>query len=603
MIANGDKPQEIVAISFSRKSRLDLQQKWKRNHSKYDPPIISTIHSLGLLILRKYLKQTDFKLIRPNEQMRLIKFLLEESGAKVEDMKKELFAVLNEITFYKSNNVDIETIEELEHAREISLSISYDQFVDIFKAYEKHNEEQRYYDYDDLVYKTYRLLKANPDVLKKVRSKMTKYFVDESQDLNVMNWELVMMLCEGLTLVSVGDLCQNIYTFRYAKPEYFSVEYFEQFFSKVKNIQLPFNYRSTEDIVKLGNIIRAMNEDELQAKPVKGPDKHSIKVYTEKSSNSEGVLAIRIISQLLDHGYKPSDITVICRSTNFINTVLERHLIEKNFPYQILAGNNVSFHESNAVNIFMSMIGVLADPKNMVAFTTLIPYMNGMGEFKRLKGGFESVGKNAQEYIKLILKLRRPNVSTGKSLDAKVMEFYNAIVSLRVAVKSKEPFTDVLAELYEIHFKFIKDRYRVKNSQFGRIRGTVMNFINDYLDQYKTKSLKDALCDLVLNVTSYDPENDGDVITLSTVHAQKGLESKVSIVCGFRTFNVLQDLGDEKNIMYVQLSRAIEKLILIRSRCLRKANASVIEGKENPHITALMEMWEASKQEQDELWL
>jgi hypothetical protein len=84
------------------------------------------------------LKQTDFKLIRPNEQMRLIKFLLEESGAKVEDMKKELFAVLNEITFYKSNNVDIETIEELEHAREISLSISYDQFVDIFKAYENH---------------------------------------------------------------------------------------------------------------------------------------------------------------------------------------------------------------------------------------------------------------------------------------------------------------------------------------------------------------------------------------------------------------------------------------------------------------------------------
>jgi hypothetical protein len=38
-----------------------LQQKWKRNHSKYDPPIISTIHSLGLLILRKHLKQTSFK--------------------------------------------------------------------------------------------------------------------------------------------------------------------------------------------------------------------------------------------------------------------------------------------------------------------------------------------------------------------------------------------------------------------------------------------------------------------------------------------------------------------------------------------------------------
>jgi superfamily I DNA/RNA helicase len=365
---------------------------------------------------------------------------------------------------------------------------------------------------------------------------------------------------------------------------------------------LPFNYRSTEEIVKLGNIIRAMNEDELQAKPVKKPNKHSIKVYSEKSSNAEGDLVIRIISQLLEHGYKPSDITVICRSTNFINTVLERHLIEKNFPYQILAGNAVSFHESNAVNIFMSMIGVLSDPKNMVAFTTLIPYMNGMGEFKRLKGGFESVGKNAAEYTKLILKLRRPNVSTGKKLDATVMAFYNAIVGLRVAVKSKEPFTDVLMALYEIHFKFIKDKYRVTNSQFGRIRGTVMNFINDYLEQYRTKALKDALQDLVLNVTGYDPEDDGDVISLSTVHAQKGLESKVSIVCGFRTFNGLQDLGDEKNVLYVQLSRAIEKLIIVRSKCLRKANSSVIEGKENPYLAYLLDAWEAKTQEQD-LWL
>ena len=57
MIKDGANPQSIVVISFSRKSRIDLQQKWKRNHSKYDPPIISTIHSLGLLILRKYLKK------------------------------------------------------------------------------------------------------------------------------------------------------------------------------------------------------------------------------------------------------------------------------------------------------------------------------------------------------------------------------------------------------------------------------------------------------------------------------------------------------------------------------------------------------------------
>ena len=600
LIESGVKPDSIVVISFSRRSRLDLQKKWKKSHSKFETPVISTIHSFGLLILRKFLKINDFKLIRPNEQMRLIKHLLEEGKYKFDDVKKEVYAILNEITFYKSTNVKVDKIHEIEHAREISMSLSYDQFVEVYRAYEQHNDEHKYYDYDDLVFKTYHLLKDNPSILKQVRAKYQTYIVDESQDLNVINWDLTMLLSKGLSLVSVGDPCQNIYTFRYAKPEYFSTEYFEKFFGTVKNMHLPYNYRSIKEIVDLGNVIRELNEDELRAKTVKDSNKHSVKVYTEKKSNLEGYLAIKIIKQLLHHGYKLSDITVICRSTNFLNAVLERHLIESNLPYQILAGNNVSFHESNSVNIFMSMIALLVDPKNMVSFTTLIPYMNGMGDFKRVKGGMEVIGKNAEEYTNLILKLKKPYVTTGKKLDSAVHSFYNDIIALRAALKSKEPFTDVLDEMFELHFKYIKEKYRVKNSQFARIRSTVMNFVNDYLEQYKTKKLKDALHDLVLNVTSYDPENDGDVITLSTVHAQKGLESKVTIACGFRTFNTLEDLGDESNILYVQLSRAIEKLIIIRSNCLRKANGKVIEGKENPHLVKTLDIWE--NRENDGAW-
>jgi hypothetical protein len=100
----------------------------------------------------------------------------------------------------------------------------------------------------------------------------------------------------------------------------------------------------------------------------------------------------------------------------------------------------------------------------------------------------EIVGKNAQEYTKLILKLKRPDVTTGKpALDAKVHEYYRDIQALRSAVRTKEPFTDVLDQMFEIHFKYIKEKYRVKNSQFGRIRSTVMNFVNDFLDTHKSK--------------------------------------------------------------------------------------------------------------------
>lgn len=594
LIESGQNPDSIVVISFSRKSRQDLEQKWKRSHKAFKAPVISTIHSFGLTILRRYLK-VSFKLIRPNEQMRMIKFLLEDGGYKYEDLKKEMYAILNEISFYKSNNIDISKIEEIEHSREIKMSLSYDQFVEIFKKYEKNNEENGYYDYDDLVGKTYKLLKDRKDVLKQVRSKYNTFIVDEAQDLNVMNWDLIMLLARRQKLIAVGDPCQNIYTFRYAKPEYFSDEFFGKHFKSITNLQLPFNYRSTKEIVDFGNVIRGLANDNLVAKPVKGSNKHSVKLYTEKKSNLEGNLVVKLIEKLRDH-YKLSDITVICRSTNFINTVIERHLIEHNIPYHILAGNNVSFHESNSVNIFISMIALLVDPKNMIAFTTLIPYMNGMGEFKRNRGNMEVLGKNAEMYNKLILKLKTPYVTTGKALDKNVHNFYNDIHSLRAAVKS-DTFLEILESMYELHFKYIKDKYRVTNSQYGRIKSTIMNFINDYFDKYKNKKLKEALHDLILNINSYDPdESEKDYVTLSTVHAQKGLESKVTIACGFRSFSIMEDLGDESNILYVQLSRAIEKLIIVRSECLRKANGSVIEGKENPHLVKTVNHWTSEEE-------
>ena len=246
----------------------------------------------------------------------------------------------------------------------------------------------------------------------------------------------------------------------------------------------------------------------------------------------------------------------------------------------------------------MAMIALLVNPNNMMAFTTLVPYMNGMGEFTRQRGGFEKVGKNAAMYMKLMLKHNRANVSTGNAkLDLQVQKFYNAILGKKDRLKAGQSFEYVLDELFAIHGEFVKEAHKIKNSQYIRIRSTVMNFLNDYFDHhnekklvkkefeyFKSKKLRDAILEMLLNVDGYEPEETRDQLTLATVHSQKGLESKVTIACGFRAYGVMDDLGDECNILYVQTSRAIEKLIILRSKTFRRISGGNMEGNENVHL-------------------
>lgn len=604
----------IVMVSFSRKSREDLERKWKKI-SKDAPPVISTIHSLGLLILRKFLKE-KVTLIKPYEQQRLVKHCIEEQ-ATVKDIKVETFAVMNALSYYKSLNIDLKDSNKHALPKEVRVTLTPAELYQVVKAYAIHLRDNNQFDFDDLIYKTYRLLKASPEILAKVRKKFQVYIVDEAQDLNKANWDLIFLLSNHLRLIAVGDPCQNIYLFRYAQPSIFSEEAFGKHFAATSSTELPNNYRSTKEIVAFGNLVRKHSGDELRAIPKGKSDPNSLKIYVEEKAHLEGKQAVKIIQYLLRHGYKLSDITIISRSSNFLKTVVEKDVISANLPYKILAGMNaVNFHDTNSAVIFMAMIALLVNPNNMMAFTTLVPYMNGMGEFTRQRGGFEKVGKNAAMYMKLMLKHNRANVSTGNAkLDLQVQKFYNAILGKKDRLKAGQSFEYVLDELFAIHGEFVKEAHKIKNSQYIRIRSTVMNFLNDYFDHhnekklvkkefeyFKSKKLRDAILEMLLNVDGYEPEETRDQLTLATVHSQKGLESKVTIACGFRAYGVMDDLGDECNILYVQTSRAIEKLIILRSKTFRRISGGNMEGNENVHLQKVMEMHEGAMSGESSAW-
>lgn len=592
LIKQGVDPNQIVIFSFSRQARLDLQRKWSVwADPNQDMPVISTIHSFGLYVLRHYLKVKAFSLVKPVEQMRLIKQVCPPLPVPSKNLAGEYYSIQNLISFYKAHCVPVDSIDpEGDYPLDFygkTPTLEFKDFHKLYQDYENLMRESSYYDYDDLIAQPYYLLSKRLDVLAKIRQKHGIYVVDESQDLNVANWNFIMLLSSGLRLIAVGDPCQNIYTFRYAKPENFSRAYFKRFFSKVRTLELPYNYRSSKDIVEFGNIVRRLNRDELMALAVKSEDPFSVRIYKEAKASNEGQLVVKIVKELLTK-YQLSDITVISRTTSFINMALERHFIEAKLPYRILAARSRSFHETSAAQIYTNLLALLVNPKNWVAFTSLVPFLQGMGEYRMGLKNQESMGKTAKTYIDLILKYKKATVTVQKKTDELVHEYYFEILKLSKNLNFMDPFV-VLTNLRKLNDEFLKEKFKLTDKQFDRVSRVLLSFINDYLERSRNTNLRDAMQEAVLNLTEYDvKDDDPNRITLSTVHAQKGLESKVSIVCGFRTYSAMTDLGDEGNILYVQVSRAIEKLIIIRSSYIQKQDRSITTGVENAQLVAVL---------------
>jgi DNA helicase-2/ATP-dependent DNA helicase PcrA len=85
--------------------------------------------------------------------------------------------------------------------------------------------------------------------------------------------------------------------------------------------------------------------------------------------------------------------------------------------------------------------------------------------------------------------------------------------------------------------------------------------LTDYLNQVTLSSDTDEM-------------DDGNYVTLATVHAVKGLEFKCVFICGLeenilpvsRAVNNDEDMEEERRLMYVAITRAKERLYLTRSK-------------------------------------
>lgn len=123
------------------------------------------------------------------------------------------------------------------------------EFLGAYRRYQEALEERCALDFDDLVGRAVLLLSSDRKFLRTTVDRFRAISVDEYQDVNDAQYRFLRLLAPGSPdLCVIGDPDQSIYGFRGAEPAYFSR--FKTDYPGAREIRLLRNYRSTAAILR-----------------------------------------------------------------------------------------------------------------------------------------------------------------------------------------------------------------------------------------------------------------------------------------------------------------------------------------------------------------
>ena len=378
----------------------------------------------------------------------------------------------------------------------------------------------------------------------------------------------------------VGDDAQSIYAFRGAKIE--NILSFQRDYPTTKVYKLEQNYRSTQTIVDAANSLIAHNSRRLEKKCFSAADKgEKISLVRVLEDNYEAVEVAMDIKDRAREGAEWRDFAILYR-TNKQHGLFEEALTRRGIPYRVYKGMSLLEHKD--VRNILAYIALIINPHDNEAFKRIVNYpARGIGDTTVARIEEIARAKNLSMWHAVEELTASPTLdSVERVVVRKVAEFVKMIQEL-AAMRHQMTVTDfgkeVMARSGILHMLEVDKKPENETSK-------------DYLDQllsmmsaYEEECAKDveeglrdsdyepSIDEWMQNImlqTDQDNEDDGNRVTLMTVHSAKGLEFDYIYIVGMeeglfpssRSAESLADLEEERRLFYVALTRAKKAAML-----------------------------------------
>ena len=567
LVASGVAPWRILAITFTNKAADEMRRRViELVGSDAERMWVSTFHAACVRMLRRNVDRIGyrpgFSIYDDGDSRRLVEHVLDDLG--IDQRRFPPRAVLGVISSAKSDLVDAAAFEER------AGTIYERRIAQAYSEYERRLVAANAMDFDDLLVRTVRMFRDNPDVLEQYSERFEHVLVDEYQDTNVAQNELVILLgAERRNVCVVGDTDQSIYRFRGAEMR--NLLEFERAFPDATLIVLDQNYRSSQTILDAANAVIGNNlfrqEKKLWSALGQGD---RIRRYRAGDDRDEAAFVTsEIVALNRNEAMSLADMAVFYR-TNAQSRALETALADRGIAYTVIGGTR--FFDRREVRDVLAYLRAVANPGDEVSLRRIINVpRRGVGD--TTVGRLIAYGTERGVGFAGALEHASEAGVAGKAL-AGVRGFLDLLAELRSKELAEGPPDKLIEVLLERtgYRDVLEAEIDIGGSRAIDAEGRVENLAELMNVASEHQDLESFLESTAL-VAATDVIDDGASVSLMTLHSAKGLEFRAVFLTGMeegifphsQSLAEPDELEEERRLCYVGVTRARERLYVTHS--------------------------------------
>lgn len=598
-------PYRLMAVTFTNKAAREMRERLARmvGVDKTSDLMLGTFHSICTRILRREAPHAgldrDFTIYDADDQLNVVKAALAELNL---DEKK-----------YKPSSIHaaISTAKNELIRPEEYIADSY--FNEIAKrVYERYNAilcANNALDFDDLLMEAVLLLRNSAAVRDRIQERYLHVLVDEFQDTNIAQYELIKLIAgKHRNLFCVGDPDQGIYAWRGA--DHRNAQRLRDDYPDLTVVALDENYRSTQTIL-----------DAAMAVIKKNPNRTHINLFTRRghgpkiavrelfNEDEEATYVVDTVAELVRlKAAEPGEIAIMYR-TNAQSRAIEDAFVRAGMPYRLVGATR--FYARKEIKDVLAYLRIVNNPADVVSLQRIINVPpRGIGEKT-----FAQLEATARANTMTVLEVLERGEPAGRA--ARALKAFGTLWAQWVRLRNELNVGQLFDHI--VQTSGYKDYLRDGTPEGEERWANVVELRNVAADAGDAL-LGDFLADIALvsEVDNYDENVNAP--TLMTLHAAKGLEFKVVFIVGLvdgvlphsRSLDDPEEMAEERRLMYVGITRAKERLYLLRpfrrsqwgvsdvaepSRFLFDLPDDVVDGKpkKNSEMIDVVSRWDGGK--------
>ena len=577
-------PSEILSVTFTNKAAREMSHRANKLLESQESesrgnvlPWLGTFHSISAKMLRVHAEKlgftSDFIILDTDDQIRLLKTILQERNIDVKQHPPKQF--LHTIQSWKDRGL---TPAKLSPGDILSGGGKRSQ--EVYTEYQTRLQRLNAMDFGDLLLHCLTLFTEQQDVLMTYANRFKYIMVDEYQDTNVAQYLWLRLLALGhQNLCCVGDDDQSIYGWRGA--EVGNILKFEKDFPGAAVIRLEQNYRSTPHILAAASHLINHNDNRL-GKTLWTEEKEGEKLLLQSASDSdeEAYLVGEKIEYLRRQSEKFSEIAVLVRA-GFQTRQFEERFLTIGLPYQVIGG--LRFYERAEIRDAIAYLRVVQHPADNLAFERIVNTpKRGIGNatLELLHSAARAGNGSLFHATEQMLREGKLKGKVGATLQALLTQFHQWN-ELRHTLSIAE-LTDRVLDESGYRAMWEKEKNAEANGRLENLRE-----LTRAMGAYEDLTAFLEHVGLVTEIAEANRGADGEMVTLMTLHAAKGLEFNNVFLPGweeglFPHQRALDESGkegleEERRLAYVGITRARQRVFISHAERRRFFTKSGVE--------------------------